>query len=198
MEPRYDRHEVQRCLNKMAYESTYAFGLSCAERLWGNYKQFSTETKWGDASRLRFILDNLWLFLGGQVSGEDISRYREECESLMPETEDFQTILVSSALDAASAALLLIDSLPDQDRASIGDISSLCIDTVDMFIQEELDLQPSDPVLETRILEHELMQRELTVQRLDLNQLLVEPISQENISVYRSRWKEPARSNLGF
>ncbi|MNI76056.1 hypothetical protein D3C73_1322600 [compost metagenome] len=41
------------------------------------------------------------------------------------------------------------------------DIASFCRDTVDMFIQEETDMDYSDPEFEQKILRHPLMVNEL-------------------------------------
>jgi uncharacterized protein YjaG (DUF416 family) len=100
-----------------------------------------------------------------------IERLRDAVATAAPDTEDFETVYVSSALDAAASAGLVLDYVLEGSTSSIVEIASLCRDTVDMIAQERENMDSSDPKLEERISSHPLMQAELKRQRTDLQSL---------------------------
>jgi uncharacterized protein YjaG (DUF416 family) len=101
----YDEKILRSRLSRMDRKSLVLFGLFMAERLFPNYSAFSKEQSWGDVRTLRLALDVAWAWLEGrQLDNNEIELRIGECESLAPDTEEFHSLYVSAALDAANAA----------------------------------------------------------------------------------------------
>jgi uncharacterized protein YjaG (DUF416 family) len=199
LEPSFDPLALRILLLDLAPQQRLAFGLSCSERLYPNYSVFSLTQKWGDPSTLRSALDLAWDSLLGrpraQVDADGLKKKLEEAE---PETEDFETVLVSSALDAAAGAGLVLKLMETDDPDLAVEIASLARDTVDMYIQAIEHLVPSDPDLERTILAHPLMQAELRRQRNDLRQLSSTPWTSKEAERLKVAWRDPGVSNTGL
>ncbi|KYF72838.1 hypothetical protein BE15_01155 [Sorangium cellulosum] len=146
---------------------------------------------------LRYGLDLAWGVLEGfEPSQESVNSARQQVRRAEPETEDFDTILVSSALDASASVGLLLKFIEDGGVGSIVEIASLCRDTVDMFVQDQDGLVPNDPKLEERILNHRLMQRELQRQQDDLLVLRSFSGLPTEVARLRENWRNPQKSNI--
>ncbi|WP_081426161.1 DUF416 family protein [Sorangium cellulosum] len=188
---------LERNLASLSREALVAFGLSCCERLYPNYVAFKREAGWGDPDVLRYGLDLAWGVLEGfEPSQESVNSARQQVRRAEPETEDFDTILVSSALDASASVGLLLKFIEDGGVGSIVEIASLCRDTVDMFVQDQDGLVPNDPKLEERILNHRLMQRELQRQQDDLLVLRSFSGLPTEVARLRENWRNPQKSNI--
>ena len=125
-----------------------------------------------------------------------LSELRRQCDAAAPDTEDFDSLIVSPALDASSAALSLLEYLNTSDLSRVGEVAALCCDSVDMYVQEIDGLNPGSKTLEADILKHPLMQRELKRQRDDLQRLGGLSLTREAIESVRAAWGRPEMSNL--
>lgn len=193
----FDRGAVAQALESLRVEAHLAFGLSCCERLFPNYLAFMRETGWGDSGSLRAALDLAWGVLDGAAPSSDaLSRAEEAVRDAEPETEDFETILVSSALDAAVCTGLLLQFLREGGTGKIAEIASLCRDTVDMFVQDMLRLDRAAPNFEDEIRADQLMQRELQRQRDDLAELKSFSNLTSEVAALRTRWRSVKSSNI--
>ena len=192
---KYDKERIRSGIHRLDHRSQVAFVLSCAERMLPNYAAFQRETGWGDFQSPRLALDIGWKWLAGETEATSgIALVRGACDAAAPDTEDFDTILVSAALDAASAACLLLDLLAVADDEKTIEVSTLARDTVDMYVQETEQMQSNAPDLEERIRSHPLMQSEIMRQYSDL-QILGIPWTDEEL---KERWRSPTKSNLGL
>jgi uncharacterized protein len=174
-----------------------AFLLSCAERMYPNYLEFHRRHGWGRPEVIRRALDLVWSSLEGKDVGDDIPAVQQQCEEVMPDTEDFDTIYVSSALDAAVVASILLSLLQDQDVGKVLEGLSLARDTVDMYVQELEGMDPGDPNLEDRIARHPLMKQETRrwLEALDLLERTV--LSQPSgMAELKRQWRSPAKSSI--
>jgi uncharacterized protein YjaG (DUF416 family) len=133
-----------------------------------NYDVFHIESGWGDPNVLRTALNSAWMKLLSASYHVDLSKLRSRCEEVAPDTEDFGSVLGSSALDAAVAVMRLMDLIEDRSPAVVAEIASLARDTVDMYVQEIMDIRPGAKNREEKNRTHALMQRELGNQREDL------------------------------
>lgn len=198
MERPFDARALERALKKLPIEGQLAFLLSCAERLLPNYLSFQRRHSWGNATVLRAALDLGWHRLQGRtVTTDEINLSLERCEAATPDTEDFDSELVSSALDAANAAALVLEFLLESNVGKVVQCAELARDTVDMYVQELEDLDPNDAMLETTILNHPLMQQELQRQRTDLETLRNTEWQQVPANLAHS-WRNPSMSNIGM
>lgn len=117
-------------------------------------------------------------------------------ERAEPETEDFDSIFVSPALDAAVATGACLRLVSNGPRSNLIEVASLARDSVDMYVQEILSLDPTDENLEDRILEHPLMQRELVSQAECLAELEAKGVS-EWTSLFWLKWiDDPTRKEF--
>src|SRR5262249_7804547 len=146
-----------------------AFGASCCERMLPNYEAFVRDVGWGKMTPLREALDTTWEACEGrQAPRAKLGDMLSMCEACAPDSEAFSSLYTSSAQDAVFAVCALLDFLLDGDVANVVRVPRLSTDSVDLIVQEREAMNPRDPLLERRILEHPLMQQELTRQTRDL------------------------------
>ena len=196
MELIFDEARLRRRLEALPPFAVLAFALSCAERLLPNYEAFVRQAGWGDPAVLRAALDAAWEALAGRPAADDLRSLARRCEAVTPDSEDFETPLVSAALDAGVAATLVLDLVATANPATAAQVASLAHDSVDMHIQESLDLHPDDPRREAKIFAHPLMQRELARQSADLDRLegvVPGPTAAKHLL---ARWRSPERGSL--
>jgi uncharacterized protein len=199
VEPPFDQDALRKVLVGLAPQQRLAFGLACSERLYPNYVAFAREQSWGEPESLRAALDLAWdAVLGQPASPESVRELKKKVEDAEPDTEDFGTILVSSALDAAATAGLVLRLLEADDLDFAVEIASLARDTVDMYVQAIEHLDPSDTALEKRILLHRLMQEELRRQRDDLRMLATIPWTPAEARRMKDACRDPVVSNIGL
>lgn len=185
----YDDDRIARELVCLPQNARLAFAISCAERLFPNYLAFSKKCGWGDARPIRFALDEAWCSLENGHRTHGNGALREACLLVAPEPGDFDTILASSALDATTAAIAVLNELECGDGAGALEASGYCRDSVDMFVQVEGGIPADVSDLEDRLRTHPLMQTELARQYADL-ELLARPLEW-------ARLKEAWRTNVG-
>jgi uncharacterized protein YjaG (DUF416 family) len=130
--------------------------------------------------------------LRGETEPANLAGLRTACNVAAPDTEDFDSLLVSPALDAANVASLLLDLLITDAVEKAAEVACLACDTVDMYVQELDEMPPGAPDLEERITLHPLMQAEIARQLEDLETLSGGWQEGE----LRRRWHSPMRSNI--
>ncbi len=154
-------------LENFDYRKQLAFAYFTCERLYPNYVHFSRNFEFGDEIILRAAIDLIYgaLLTTTSPSQDDIKSYSSKVESNTPNTEDFDTIFVSSALDSCTAILETLDFILDNKVSRLYDISSFAIDTVDMYVsvRDNLDFN-NDSLFNQKIFDDPLMQREYKVQ----------------------------------
>ena len=165
----FDEIRLRAILAKLEDWQRATFIAACCERMIPNYRRFSVETRFGDFSVLRSALNAAWqsLPLNSSDSG-DANDLEADVERQVPVTERFGSRLTSAALDAANAVAILVESRGKASVDAAIETAGLSRDTVDLYVQDEENLDPLDPNLESRILSHPLMQRELRCQADDL------------------------------
>jgi uncharacterized protein YjaG (DUF416 family) len=164
------------------------FAASCSERLLPNYTAFSREEGWGDADTLRKALDQVWKCLEEHsLRNVDWDELIEECDPLLPDTEDFENPHVSAALDAGTAILSTLRCCKDGNPQHAVEAATYARDTVYMAVNSD--------TAET----HPLMVRELEKQESDLELLESHPELSTAI-VMQLRYTSPpnGRSNINL
>lgn len=191
--------ELRKALEKLPSLGQLAFLLSCVERLFPNYLAFNRRHAWGHPSALQEALALGWRSLGGgDVPRSMILDALERCEEALPNTEQFNSELVSPGLDAAACSCLLLEFLLESNSQKAIEAATLARDTVDMYVQDVEPFRSNDPALERQILTHTFMKRELERQRHDLRTLMqVDWNRPEVISELAQRWKDTQVSNIG-
>lgn len=199
MESEFNEDELKRKLVKLPFWKQLVFLLIVCQRLIPSFRAFAAETGFQGENELSGLLKKAWNSLLNGVSRTDFSSEAALAESLAPDTEDFDSVLVSSALDAAVATSLLMKAFSDQQTDTIVEAVTLVRDSVDMYVQELGDMDPADPDLEENILGHELMQKELRRQRGDLEFLstLDDEIS-VSMTAVKNMWFDSEESCLAL
>ena len=169
MELVYNEVGMQRVIAALETHQRLAFGAACCERSLPNYLAFSKEVGWGSMAPLRKALEITWLACEGMHPPDELVReVLVGCEAVIPESEDFESLYTSSALDAAVSVCGLLDFLLTGDSDHVVSAARHSTDSIDLIVQERASMDPQDPDLEYKILVHPLMQQELRRQQRDL------------------------------
>lgn len=170
-EPAFDESRMTAAVVSLETHQQLALGAVCCERSLRNYYRFREEAKWGDPEPLTRALNVAWWACRGfRTESNVVQELLVACEKVAPHSEDFDSIYTSAAQDAVFAICSLLDFLLEEDSGRIVNAARYATDTLDLIIQEQEDLDPQDPDLERKILEHPLMQRELLRQKRDLTE----------------------------
>lgn len=173
MNERFDEEKLRAQLSGVTQLELVLFALSCAERMLPNYRRFVFEHEWGNEAILRGALDLGWNWLEGiPIEATTVRKFQQACNDQAPNTENFSTISVSSALDAANAAAIVAGLIVDPDVDKVIELASYARDSVDMFVQEHENMLPQTQNLEECIRLHPLMQSELVRQREALDSII--------------------------
>lgn len=168
----FDQERLAASLQHLPVWKRVAFSAMVGARMLPNYERFSNETGFGDVSILKRAFDVAWSWVETGNLPSDIAVLREACDQQAPNTEQFSSRYTSAALDAANAASATLDAIVHPNETQPAEVASLARDTVDLFIQELMKLDPNNPEFERAIQRHDLMQRELRRQREDIEALI--------------------------
>ena len=169
MELRFSDRRAREGLERLQVHQQMAVGAACCERMLPAYVEFMREEQWGDIASLRTALDIVWDVCARRHSEDtSIQELLSSCEAAAPDGEDFSSLYVSAAQDAASATCALVEFVVARDPEQIVRVLRCSTDSVDLIVQEEGNMDPRDAQRERKILEHPLMQQELSRQRRDI------------------------------
>ncbi len=197
--PAFNGETLKGRLNKMDKKRQLACGATCCERLLPNYLAFQQDTGWGDISPIRNALNLVWSFLEDcqLPNAQEIRKITAHCEFVIPDSEKFESLYVSSAQDACFAVCNLLDFMIDSDVDKIVLAARYATDSVDLYVQELENMEPNTSELEQKILTHKLMQRELTKQEDDLRAIeKTSSLDSNFLTQLRSSWNNNGKSNL--
>jgi uncharacterized protein YjaG (DUF416 family) len=154
-------------LKKLDFQKQLLFSYLSCERFYPNYLFFSTNYNFGDPTTFRSAID----FLRDSIFNKIINK--QKIESLLqatsvnaPRPDDFATFYASIAMFSAGIVYESINLLKLTDIPRIlNDISTMCTDAVDLFIQERDNMDYDETDFEAKILNDSLMQTELSIQK---------------------------------
>lgn len=157
----YSKIEIESDLNEISEDKKVLFCTLTCEKLLPNYEYFHQQTGWGNPEILKEGLVLLYDFvLKEHFNKKEVESLLAQIDLIIPDTEDFESIEVSFALDAANAVHNTLNYLLNRSLNYIFDIITNATDTVDMFIEEKYDLDMSQKDSERIISEDALMIRE--------------------------------------
>lgn len=196
--PAFNANSLRTRLIKLDSALQLAFGAVCCERLLPNYIAFQSDTGWGNVAPIRKALDFVWSSLESKsLDTQAVKSITESCESVAPDSEDFESLYVSSAQDACFAVCGLLDYLLENDVDKIVQAATYATDSVDLYVQEIENMAPNDPELEQKILNHRLMQRELAQQEKNLADIeQATTLSSDFLDGLKQSWNNEGKSNL--
>lgn len=187
---------IEEKLKILSYKHGVAFCASCCERLLPNYKKFVDTEHWGDYAFFRETLNEIWNhIIKSNLSEKRINELMCNCFNVIPDSEDFESVYASYAIDAGAGVYNTLKYCLDENVKDLITVSTVSINTVDLFIQEKYKLNSIDPQFEQTILENSFMQTELKKQFDDLELLCSTQIITESfITDFRSSVE--GRSNI--
>lgn len=120
--PTYDEGRLKAVLASWPRTRRVAFSCAVAERLMATYEWFTTVADQGDAGALRSALNLAWSVASSEPAAlSDIETARELAESLVPNDQDDNWMLLSPLAQnaAASVAYALRSSLVDDPQEAV-------------------------------------------------------------------------------
>jgi hypothetical protein len=108
-----DDSALLKKLDLLPRELRSAFAAACAQRLLPHYRDFAVRTSGGlvktrttnDSGRLEHILTNFWGTLEGGADSTVLQKWRDMCESLLPNDYELGMDGAAQAEDAVAATL---------------------------------------------------------------------------------------------
>lgn len=169
----YDEAKLLKALAALPKSHAIAFAASCCERLWPNYEAFAQIEGWGQPAVLRNTLDNIWLYLKGQDwPTDEIDRELARCEALIPDSDDFNSLLTPAAQRASAAICYTLQCCLDGDASRAALPARLSVEATELFLDavNDPDTGPHlfDPTFAEWLKSAPLMLAELAKQEADL------------------------------
>lgn len=197
---------LPKAFHTLTPKAVLAFGLSCVERMYPNYVQFSRYHDWGDSSALRLALDAAWCTLTGPaIPTAECNRLLAACRLATPDTEEFESDFVSPALDAACAVQSILEFLLLNDKYLIVSVALLSFETIDMFVRSKRleEREDNAGVAVTRdegesTSSDPLIQRECKRQRQDIERLQAIGSTADTMHALANDWRGQPVSNIGL
>ncbi|WP_341836416.1 DUF416 family protein [Chitinophaga pollutisoli] len=175
---------------------TFAY-LTC-QRLFPNYRAFHLRFGFGEPSVLSIAINSIYnTILNAPLEKKELIKLLSDIDSQVPQPEDFDTVLASSALDACTSIESTLEFIKSPNDQLIKDISTMATDSVDMYIQESDDMDYSDKDFEQKITNHPLMQKELKIQNGIASYLnKIEKVTPEDIDTLLQLQDNNGKGNL--
>jgi len=128
--------ELNNVISKSKIETLVTFSINICERLITDYVFFYNKNNWGNPEILNKAIKYCEETQLSQVDSQKVKFLISEVEKVTPDTEDFEDIEVSYALNSACSVLDLLEFIIKEDKIYISNISSYITDTIDFKIQE--------------------------------------------------------------
>lgn len=128
--------EMDNIINKSKIETLIVFSVDICKRLIEDYVDFYMKYNWGNPDILNKAIKYCEETEFAKIDREKVKDLIHKVEKATPDTEDFENIEVSYALNSACAVLDLLEFIIGQDKIHVSNISSFLIDTIDFKIQE--------------------------------------------------------------
>jgi len=168
-------------LKNSSFVSQLAFAYLICERLYPYYVYFSLNFSFGNVSIIRKAIDHIHkCLIEGVISEEEIIHDINDVSINTPDTEDYITIHVSSALDTCCTVLNSLQFLVDRKFDHLVYISRYGTDMVDRYLNSDIEADFISQELEQSILNDPLMKREISFQNEVISFLASHPSLNES------------------
>jgi uncharacterized protein YjaG (DUF416 family) len=187
----FDERKLRHKLSGLSSLKQLAFLLLLCERMMPELHRFAKDTGL-DPTVYRDRLEQGWQHLAGTTKLQDYQALAKACLDGAPDTENFDHIFTSAALDAALSINHLMIFLSDHNVDHVAEAAGLARDTVALFVDRTEAPRPCSLTNE-QVNGHRLMQRELRRQQEDLifSENLPNDVDQEMFVRLRERSKRP-------
>ena len=183
----FDGNDLKQRLSSLPAPKLLAFMLLLCERMTPQLREFAEYTGF-DIGVYRECVELGWSSLLRTRDRRGYEDLAKTCIDKVPDTEDFQHDLTSSALDAALSVADLMSFLFDGKVDHIVEAASWARDTAFMSVESTISIDGPALALQ-EINGHPLVQRELKQQEQDVSfiESLPEEIGEEAFSALRAR-----------
>ena len=137
-----------------------AFCAAISERMFPNFALFSNLIEFGDADKLRTILNGVWDYLNNSGAKMNFDVQLDNVEDNMPDLDEFDMYGASPALDAVVALFSTLNTIIAADASEVISVANMSREAVAGFIDMGADDQMSDDELVRFINTHDLMVQE--------------------------------------
>lgn len=130
--------QIKAACGLLNHAERVALCLMSCNRLAPLYLKFSTTENWGDPEALREVRELAGNWLVGDTSIP--AALRSQIDAVIPDTEDFDSVFASHALNASTAYTDLLDLLLDDKLELVLQVLQGCYDSVNFFSRSVLIL----------------------------------------------------------
>ncbi|EAR62533.1 YjaG family protein [Neptuniibacter caesariensis] len=175
-----------------------AFCAAVTERMFPNFALFARLLEFGDAEKMRQILDAVWDHLNNTGAKMNFEVQLDKVEANMPDLDEFEMYGASPALDAVVSLYSTLNTVIAADPGEVLNVANMSRESVATFIELNADDQISDEELVRFINTHELMQQEDDFQA-DILEIIQDDLPRgEALRELRELSHNDGYSNLGI
>ena len=175
-----------------------AFCTAVTERMFPNFALFARLLEFGDAEKMRQILDAVWDHLNNTGAKMNFEVQLDKVEANMPDLDEFEMYGASPALDAVVSLYSTLNTVIAADPGEVLNVANMSRESVATFIELNADDQISDEELVRFINTHELMQQEDDFQA-DILEIIQDDLPRgEALRELRELSHNDGYSNLGI
>lgn len=153
-----------------------AYCAAVSERMFPNFALFSRLLEFGDAQKMRQILDAVWDHLNNTGAKMNFEVQLDKVEDNIPDLAEYDMYGAIPAQNAIVALFSTLNTVLASDAGEVINIANLSREVVADFVELNADDQLSDDELVRYINTHDLMQQE------DEFQSVILEILQDDIS----------------
>lgn len=179
-------NEISHFLKPLSFRAKVLFAVLASERLYPNYVIFEQRTNWGNSQLLQEAISLIYQYIFDQnlFTPEEIQELITQIDLVTPDTEDFDDLTTSFALDACTSLFSTLNFILSRDENDILDVATYSRDTVYAFVQAKEQFDAFDPSSEIQgehddfMIHEKQRQRELLfkLSEIDLNTITDELI----------------------
>lgn len=191
---------LQTKLQSLDFGASTVFCTLMCYRLLPNYDFFCRECGFGKPETLSSAIDFAFQCIGpgNDIDGAMVSAIIEEVNHQTPDTEDFDSIFVSFALDACVAVLETLAFLKDKDFQHVAAVSTASTDTVHAFVQEKFGIEYEEADYDSTILSNQLVREEISFQETLIESLKQTDTETHDFLIKMRSGIRAGKSNIGL
>ncbi len=168
------QEELHAEIKLVSTEIFLPFFLLACERLFSNYCSFSKKHSFGNIEVLQQAIGMIEKIIvyKEKITNSTLEEIVNNIDSITPSAEDYDTVMAASAQDACMVVRETLLFLIHRDFQRILTVSTICMDTVNMYLQDKYKMyDTSNPEFWQIINTDPFMLREMHIQRTILSGL---------------------------
>jgi len=168
----YDKSVLRARLGKLPEKRRAIFAASCAERLCPFYELYCSKTGRGGPERIRRALDVVWAGICEQQVAEDSLReLAQNCESLLPDEDNFWHDSSPYASNAAAAVIYALETPLSENPERAEWAAFQGFEAAWYYVDQRDDVDPNDRDALAKLHRSQEVQEELARLEADLSEL---------------------------